>query len=160
MTDPRLPRFTTQVRSSNGATLIGYRGIPSAYTGSDAQFQYQPSNLNIALVTAPTVSVIMTYAEVEFIRAEAVLKGYAAGDAKAAYDRGVRAAIEQWGAVLPATYGTMQPLLTASLAAVVLGQVCHRPHPKPYLHSAHPPIVAPSSILRDAFDSEYCLITA
>ena len=104
LTDPRLPRFATQARSSNGATLIGYRGIPSAYTGSDAQFQYQPSNLNIALVTAPTVSVIITYAEVEFIRAEAVLKGYVAGDAKAAYDRGVRAAIEQWGAVLPATY--------------------------------------------------------
>ncbi|MGY3091282.1 hypothetical protein ACVWYF_004348 [Hymenobacter sp. UYAg731] len=104
LADPRLPKFATQARSSNGTTLIGYRGIPSAYTGSDAQFMYQPSNLSIALVTAPTVSVIMTYAEVEFIKAEAALKGYTTGDAKAAYDKGVRAAIEQWGGVLPATY--------------------------------------------------------
>jgi len=104
LADPRLPKFATQARSSNGTTLIGYRGIPSAYTGSDAQFMYQPSNLSIALVTAPTVSVIMTYAEVEFIKAEAALKGYTTGDAKAAYDKGVRAAIEQWGGVLSATY--------------------------------------------------------
>lgn len=102
--DPRLPKFFTPAKSSNGATTIGYKGIPSAYTGSESQFQFQPSGLNIALVTAPLVSVIMTYAEVEFIRAEAALKGYTAGDAKAAYEKGVRAAIEQWGGVLPATY--------------------------------------------------------
>ena len=104
LADPRLPKFATQAKSSNGATIIGYRGIPSAYTGSDSQFQYQPSNLNIGLITAPMVSIMMSYAEVEFIKAEAALKGYTTGDAKAAYDKGVRAAIEQWGAVLPATY--------------------------------------------------------
>lgn len=102
--DPRLPKFFTQARSSNGATLIGYKGIPSACTGSESQFLYQPSGLNIALVTAPMASVLMTYAEVEVIKTEAALKGYTTGDAKAAYDKGVRAAVEQWGAVLPATY--------------------------------------------------------
>ena len=104
LADPRLPKFATQAKSSDGTTAIGYKGIPSAYTGSDSQFKYQPSNLNIALVTAPMISVIMTYAEVEFIKAEAALRGYTTGDAKAAYDKGVRAAIEQWGAALPATY--------------------------------------------------------
>jgi hypothetical protein len=104
MSDPRLPRFAGQARSSDGRTTIGYKGIPSAYSGSDAQFKYIPSNLNIALVTAPMTCVMMTYAEVEFIKAEAAQRGITNGDAKAAYERGVKAAVEQWGATLPATY--------------------------------------------------------
>ncbi|WP_375435904.1 SusD/RagB family nutrient-binding outer membrane lipoprotein [uncultured Hymenobacter sp.] len=107
-TDPRLARFNTQARTKDGRSTIGYRGIPSAYGGSDAQFQYQPSNFNIALVTAtvaaPMPSVLMSYAEVEFIKAEAAQKGYTTADARTHYERGVRAAIEQWGAVVPATY--------------------------------------------------------
>uniref|UniRef100_UPI0006E26556 SusD/RagB family nutrient-binding outer membrane lipoprotein n=1 Tax=Hymenobacter sp. AT01-02 TaxID=1571877 RepID=UPI0006E26556 len=106
--DPRLAKFNTQARTKDGRSTIGYKGIPSAYGGSDAQFQYVPSNFNIALVTAtvaaPMPSVLMTYAEVEFIKAEAAQRGYIATDARPHYERGVRAAIEQWGAVVPATY--------------------------------------------------------
>ncbi|MGY2134633.1 SusD/RagB family nutrient-binding outer membrane lipoprotein [Hymenobacter sp. HD11105] len=106
--DPRLSRFNTQARTQNGSTTIGYKGIPSAYAGSDAQFQYQPSNFNVALVTAtaaaPMPSVLMTYAEVELIKAEAAQRGYTTADARTHYERGVKAAVEQWGAVLSATY--------------------------------------------------------
>ncbi|MBD2716499.1 SusD/RagB family nutrient-binding outer membrane lipoprotein [Microvirga sp. STR05] len=106
--DPRLPKFNTQARTQTGSTTIGYRGIPSAYGGSDAQFQFQPSNQNIALVTAtvaaPMQSVLMSYAEVEFIRAEAAQKGWTTADDRTHYERGVKAAVEQWGAVLPTTY--------------------------------------------------------
>ncbi len=104
LNDPRLARFNTPARTKDGRSTIGYKGIPSAYGGSDSQFQFLPSGLNVALVTAPMVSVLMTYAEVEFIRAEAAQKGYVTADARLAYERGVRAAIEQWGAVVPATY--------------------------------------------------------
>ena len=104
LNDPRLPKFASQARASDGKTTIGYKGIPSAYTGSDAQFKYVPSNLNVALITAPMVCVIMTYAEVEFIKAEAAQRGITKGDAKTAYEKGVKAAVEQWGATLPATY--------------------------------------------------------
>ncbi|WP_133271050.1 SusD/RagB family nutrient-binding outer membrane lipoprotein [Hymenobacter radiodurans] len=108
LNDPRLARLNTQARSSDGRTTIGYRGIPSAYAGSDAQFPYQPSNFNVALVTAtvaaPMPLVIMTYAEVEFIKAEAAQRGYTTADARLHYERGVKAAVEQWGAVLPADY--------------------------------------------------------
>jgi hypothetical protein len=102
--DPRLAKFNTQAKSKDGRTNIGYKGIPSAYGGSDAQFQYQPSNLNIALVTAPMVAVLMPYAEVEFIKAECAQRGYTTADARTHYEKGVRAAIEQWGATVPATY--------------------------------------------------------
>lgn len=102
--DPRRAVFNTQARLKDGTTTIGYKGIPSAYVGSDSQFDYLPSNHNIALVTAPMVCVIMTYAEVEFIKAELAQRGIIASDAKAHYETGITAAIEQWGADVPVDY--------------------------------------------------------
>jgi hypothetical protein len=104
--DPRRPRFATQALASSGATPIGYKGIPSGHSGNDSQFGFIPSNVNIALVTAPMISVIMTYAEVEFIKAELAQQGKISANAKTHYERGVKAAIEQWGAVMPADYFT------------------------------------------------------
>ncbi|MEJ7827963.1 MAG: SusD/RagB family nutrient-binding outer membrane lipoprotein [Segetibacter sp.] len=102
--DPRRAKFTTMARSANGATSIGYLGIPSGYTGSESQFNYIPSNLNQALVTAPMIVPIMSYAEVEFIKAEVEFYSNNNVAAKAAYEKGVRAAIEQWSVVMPADY--------------------------------------------------------
>jgi hypothetical protein len=102
--DPRRAIFNTQARSKDGKTTIGYKGIPSAYAGSDSQFDFLPSNHNIALVTAPMVCVIMTYAEVEFIKAELAQQGVIATDAQMHYEAGVRAAIDQWGAEVPTNY--------------------------------------------------------
>ena len=102
--DPRRAKFATQARTSSGTASIGYRGIPSAYAGGESQFDYLPSNLNIALVTAPMISVLLPYAEVEFIKAELAQQGRISADAKTHYEKGVKAAIEQWGAALPADY--------------------------------------------------------
>ncbi|HEY1007161.1 MAG TPA: SusD/RagB family nutrient-binding outer membrane lipoprotein [Sphingobacteriaceae bacterium] len=106
MADPRLAKFATQARPATGTGTIGHKGIPSGYSGGESQFDYQPSNLNIQLVTAPMTAVIMTYAEVEFIKAELALLGKIPGDAKTHYENGVRAAITQWGAAVPADYFT------------------------------------------------------
>src|SRR5690606_8334442 len=102
--DPRRAVFNTQAKTKDGKTNIGYNGIPSGYTGSDSQFDYQPSNLNIALVTAPMVCVLMTYAEVEFIKAELAQKGVIDSDAETHYHAGVNAAMEQWNVTPPETY--------------------------------------------------------
>jgi hypothetical protein len=102
--DPRRERFFTQATSKEGATPLGYKGIPSGYDGSDAQFDFVPSTMNIELVTAPMISVIMSYAEVEFIKAELAQKGIISDDAQAHYEAGVKAAIQQWGAEMPAGY--------------------------------------------------------
>ncbi len=99
--DPRLPKFVTTAANAGGQL---YKGIPSGYAGSESQFTYTPSKQNIALVTAPMICILMNYAEVEFIRAEAEFKAGNAAAAKAAYERAVKASVEQWGAVLPATY--------------------------------------------------------
>jgi hypothetical protein len=105
LNDPRRPVFTTQARATNGTTQIGYKGIPSGFS-NDSQFDYLPSNLNIALVTAPMVSVIMSYAEVELIKAELAQRGLISATAKTHYENGVKAAITQWGAAVPADYFT------------------------------------------------------
>jgi hypothetical protein len=102
--DPRRPLFATQARSADGSTAMGYMGIPSGYTGSENQFNYIPSNLNQILVRAPMIVPIMPYAEVEFIKAELEQQYGDSAAAKAAYEKGVKAAIEQWGAVMPADY--------------------------------------------------------
>lgn len=102
--DPRNPLFHTLARASDGTTVIGYKGIPSGFA-SDQQFDFLPSNVNIALVEAPMISVIMSYAEVEFIKAELAQKGVLAGaDAQTHYENGVIAAIQQWGGEVPGDY--------------------------------------------------------
>nr|WP_287937680.1 SusD/RagB family nutrient-binding outer membrane lipoprotein [Algoriphagus sp.] len=102
--DPRRQKFMTTARALNGTTQIGYKGIPSGYGGTESQFQFIPSNHNIALVQAPMISLIMTYAELEFIKAELSQKGVIAGDAKVFYENAVKAAMEQWGVVTPSNY--------------------------------------------------------
>ncbi|MES2873433.1 MAG: SusD/RagB family nutrient-binding outer membrane lipoprotein [Bacteroidota bacterium] len=108
--DPRLAKWNTLARNAGGTATIGYKGIPSAYSGPESQFAYLPSNANIALVTAtattPMQGVIMTYAEVELIKAELAQKGKITGSAQTYYQNGVKASIEQWGAVMPANYFT------------------------------------------------------
>ncbi len=102
--DPRLPLFFTQAMDSDGQTAIGYKGIPSGYAGSEGQFDFQPSGLNNSIVTAPMISVIMTYAEVAFIKAELAQKGHIAGDSEVYYNAGISAALEQWGVEVPEGY--------------------------------------------------------
>lgn len=104
MEDPRREKFCTQARNAAGSATIGYKGIPSGFDGSDSQFDYIPSNLNIALVTAPMICPILPYAEVEFIKAEVAHLSDDPTNAQLSYEKGVKAAIEQWGASLPANY--------------------------------------------------------
>ena len=104
--DPRRAKFASEARNKTGNTVIGYKGIPHGYTGSENQFTYIPSNLLQSLVTAPMIVPILPYSEVEFIKAELEWKTGTAAAAKTAYERGVKAAIEQWGLTMPADYFT------------------------------------------------------
>lgn len=102
--DPRRAKFSSQARNSAGTANIGYKGIPSGYAGSESQFNYIPSNTIQALVTGPMICPILPYAEVEFIKAELEFKSNNTTAAKAAYEKGVKAAIEQWGVTFPTDY--------------------------------------------------------
>lgn len=106
MNDPRRAKFTSQARNSTGSGNIGYKGIPSGYSGSENQFDFIPSNFLQALIVGPMICPIMSYAEVEFIKSEVYFKDNREDSAKATYERGVKAAIEQWSVAMPATYFT------------------------------------------------------
>ncbi len=62
------------------------------------------SVINPKLVTVSTPMIFQNYAEVEFMQAEAILRGWATGDAAAHYQNGVKAAMQ------------MYPVFDASLA--------------------------------------------
>jgi hypothetical protein len=121
LNDPRRVRFVTEARAANGSATIGYRGIPSGYSGSESQFNYIPSNVNQALVAAPMIVPVMTYAEVELIKSELEFRAGNNATAKTAYEKGVKAAIEQWGAVMPADYfNNANAAYNATLSRIML----------------------------------------
>lgn len=103
--DPRLAAFATQAtKMIDGKKVsIGYRGIPSAYDGPDSQFDYEASTLNNAMAAVATKTAILTYAEIQFIKAELAQKGYL-NDAVGYYNKAVTAAISFYGLTVPANY--------------------------------------------------------
>lgn len=102
--DPRLPLFAGVARATSNNASLGYKGLPINYMESPTSVNYNPSGLLQRLVIAPMTLPILSYAEVEFIKAELALKGHIATSAEDHYKKGVKAAIEMWGGVMPATY--------------------------------------------------------
>lgn len=100
--DPRLSMFFSQAKNLSNAN-IGYKGAPSGYAYGTT-FDYQPSNMNQNLSKAPLNILVYPYAELQFIFSELAFKGVISGNAQAYYENGVKAAIEQWGATVPANY--------------------------------------------------------
>ncbi|AZA53690.1 SusD/RagB family nutrient-binding outer membrane lipoprotein [Chryseobacterium sp. G0201] len=100
--DPRMALFFGQAKDL-ASVNIGYKGAPSGYTYGTV-FNYQPSNMNQNLAKAPLNILIYPYAELQFTLAELANKGIIPGSAQTFYENGVKATIEQWGAVMPANY--------------------------------------------------------
>ena len=100
--DPRRAYISTIARDLNNVE-IGYKGIPSAFDGPESQFTYNASALNTTQANNPMQIFLLTYAEVEFIKAELAQRGYTS-NAETHYNNGVTAAIEQFNIEMPATY--------------------------------------------------------
>lgn len=97
--DPRLSILVNKASNLDGSSL-GYKGIPAAYEGNSSDYNFTPSSPNNAIVVAPMKIPLMTYAEVEFIKAEMAQKGLG-GDAKTHYDKAVKAAVQLWTNIEP-----------------------------------------------------------
>lgn len=101
--DPRRAIIATGATALVTNAPIGFRGITSGYAGADSQFKYNASTLLNVQATNPMQIYILTYAEVEFIKAELAQRGLIT-DAAGHYVKGVKAAIEQVKATAPANY--------------------------------------------------------
>lgn len=119
--DPRLPIFASKATNEG---VSDYVGIPSGYAIAPTLTGSSP---NQGICKAPMKLAMMTYSEVEFIKAELALKGIAGANAESAYKKGVQASIEQWGAILPSNYfdkestrydGTMERIMIQKFYAL------------------------------------------
>jgi len=107
--DPRLMIYSGGIGVWGGPYNTEYdaqKGMPNGYDAEtirefegttepvDRELTY--SRLNPAMLDVEDPFIFMTYAEVEFLLAEAVLKGWHSGDATTHYNNGVRGAMQQW----------------------------------------------------------------
>jgi len=100
------PRIDIPTYGTNGINRWGiapysgsYQGIPSGYSPGQnpVKKSYFYSNTSTSsLMSDPLTGIMMNYAEVQFILAEAVVKGWITGSAKTYYNNGAQASITFW----------------------------------------------------------------
>ncbi len=116
LSDPRLAIY-----ASKAADTGEYKGVPNGLSNSEASALglSKTSKIGTYFVQETTPGVLMSYAELNFIKAEAALNGVtAAGDAAAAYQEGIKASMSYYGLTTPASYLTATTLKTGSDARV------------------------------------------
>jgi hypothetical protein len=110
--DPRLA-----VYADRAADTGLYTGVPNGLTNSEANSLglTRTSKVGAYFTAATAPGVIMSYAELLFIKAEMAHKGIAAaGSAKDNYEAAITAAMAQYGVILPAGYLTTNALKTGN----------------------------------------------
>jgi hypothetical protein len=93
--DPRIDKWASKV----GGT---FEGIQSGY--ANGQVPARKSFYLATLKNEPLLGNIINYPEVQFILAEAALRGFISGDPKTYYESGITNAIAMWGLTIPAIY--------------------------------------------------------
>lgn len=116
--DPRLPVYATSVAGGI------YRGVPTGYPVADQSVITGTawSTYQIALKTNDKMGSILQYAELEFLLAEAALKGFSTDDPQLHYDKGIKASMDYWGITsIPGSFlthpdiawdGTLEQIIT------------------------------------------------
>ena len=107
--DPRLMIYSGGIGIWGGPYNTDYeaqKGMPNGYdsetikefenTTEEINRELVYSRLNPAMLDVDDPYIFMTYAEVEFLLAEAAVKGWYNGDATAHYNAGVKGSMQQW----------------------------------------------------------------
>ena len=107
--DPRRDVWALKV-PKNGVDT--FSGIESGYPTSVEYAVGANSSYPDALKTYQGLGVMMTYAEIEFIKAELALRGFNTGSTpKQHYENGILASMTQWGVSMPADFTTRPGVL-------------------------------------------------
>ena len=91
--DPRIPVLMAQYDADGNVIATADADFVGRTNGDRNEFDVsnaQPHRENMVAYTSPRV--LMSFAEVEFLRAEAILRGWASGTAADAYNSGITAA--------------------------------------------------------------------
>lgn len=113
--DPRLGAWATQVIVEGEKV---YRGIRSGYESEVEYVVNENSSYHDRLKNLPGLGIMMTYAELEFLKAELALKGFSTGATpKEHYEKGIEASMDQWGVDMPAGFSEQEGIaFNASLS--------------------------------------------
>lgn len=120
--DPRLPVFADTTASTNDPGSLEYRGVPNGLS-DDSSSVYNGGSSNQSTLNrsryfdSPTSAkgLIMTHAEVLFIKAEAAERGWISGDPQTFYENGIEASMAQYGIEqAPMGYFSTSPVAYAS----------------------------------------------
>ena len=87
--DPRLPIYADAARETGE-----FAGMPNGMDDSHGIEFEQVSRVGDWFLQSTTPTWILSFAEVSLLRAEAAVRGFAAGDAQALYEAGIRASME------------------------------------------------------------------
>lgn len=116
LADPRMKIFFRGTPETENSANPVFAGIPNGLNDVDAlqynggpQFQSRIGSTYFELANTPNglsiaKGVIMTYAELQFLLAEAAEKGLISGDAKTFYENGVNGSFQFYGLTTPADY--------------------------------------------------------
>lgn len=91
---PFLTDAADQVGMPNGFDEVTIRGYLNTTDAVDRELEF--SRLNPLLLDPGEPYIMMTYAEVEFLLAEAALKGWTSASAADHFNAGVKASMQQW----------------------------------------------------------------
>lgn len=101
--DPRRSIYANTAKGQEGEDY-GYIGEPIDYINESLPDSVATaSGVKNSLAEAPLIIPMMSYAELEFIKAEMAQRGFT-GNAQEHYENGVEAAMEMWGTELPTDY--------------------------------------------------------
>lgn len=121
--DPRMERYynkavggditwtdgTTEKKLAELFPIAGtYKGVPQGTGLTSGDNRYRTHSRST--VSQSTDAILMTAAEVWFLRAEAALRGLSSENAKTCYETGVRTSFQQWGVSGADTYLTSHNL--------------------------------------------------
>lgn len=100
--DPRLEVYAIPGSLAEGVISGHPNGLPGEVATEYLGYSATINPAVFAQTTSPAI--LMTYAELLFIKAEAALEGDVSGDAQAFFEAGIAAAFEQYGLEVPAGY--------------------------------------------------------
>ena len=98
LNDPRLGVYANHPES--GDSVAFYRGVPNGLTTANAAALgpfSTTSKVGSAFTAADAPGVLLTYSEVQFLKAEAIARGFVTGNAATEYQNAIRASMGQYG---------------------------------------------------------------
>lgn len=134
LNDPRMPIFFRPTPATEGSSPV-YAGIPNGLNDVEAlqynggpQFQSRIGSLyyeNAISTQGLTIAkgVIITYAELQFLLAEAAEKGLIGGTAQTYYENGVNASFAFYGLTPPANYFSLPDVTYAGTQEEKLNKI-------------------------------------